>query len=169
MADNTMAASSTVLVIGPAWSNESDRGMTPCLLTSPYVGFKPTVPHNADGMRIEPPVSVPIVAAQDQPIDRPTTTSVSQPRRWQVVRDCSLGSRRTNSEIGSNGSTRASRGTSGDSSSVVRAPRWSKVRIVGGNSPSPVHKRSRTHVIRVRCCCDVGGGLGAIITRGPPL
>src|SRR4030095_2787485 len=37
-------------------------GTTPLVGTSPSVGLRPTSPHNAEGMRIDPPVSVPIDA-----------------------------------------------------------------------------------------------------------
>jgi len=33
--------------------------MTPRVLTSPYVGFRPTMPHNEAGWRMEPAVSEP--------------------------------------------------------------------------------------------------------------
>ena len=36
------------------------RGKQPYRLTLPNVGFSPTVPQNDAGMRIEPPVSLPI-------------------------------------------------------------------------------------------------------------
>src|SRR2546423_14766954 len=53
--------------------------MTPTVETSPSDGFSPTTPHAAAGMRIDPPVSVPIVAsampaarlAPDPPLDPP--------------------------------------------------------------------------------------------------
>ena len=38
-------------------------GMTPLLETKPSVGFSPTIPHVADGQRIEPSVSVPTAIA----------------------------------------------------------------------------------------------------------
>src|SRR5918999_2303811 len=55
------------------------RGTTPAVEISPRLGFKPTTPHAAAGMRIEPPVSVPIDAhaisatidAADPPDDPP--------------------------------------------------------------------------------------------------
>src|SRR5664279_4105631 len=57
--------------------------MQPNLLTRPKVGFKPTVPQKAAGIRIEPPVSVPIAigiipaatAAPEPPLDPPGTHS----------------------------------------------------------------------------------------------
>ena len=38
-------------------------GTTPAVGSSPTVGFSPTNPHTADGIRIDPPVSVPSVAS----------------------------------------------------------------------------------------------------------
>ena len=59
------AASSTFLVSGPQWSNDQLSGTTPYRLTRPYVGLSPTTPSTEAGMRIEPPVSVPIAARQE--------------------------------------------------------------------------------------------------------
>src|SRR5581483_11505421 len=56
------AASSTLLVIGPAWSSDHDNGMIPRILTRPYVGISPTIPQYDAGIRIDPAVSVPIEA-----------------------------------------------------------------------------------------------------------
>ena len=36
-----------------------ESGKTPLLLTRPKVGFMPTIPQRAAGMRMEPPVSEP--------------------------------------------------------------------------------------------------------------
>ena len=44
---------------GPAWSKLGASGKQPSSGTSPYVGLKPTTPHHAAGIRIEPPESVP--------------------------------------------------------------------------------------------------------------
>ena len=51
--------SSTVRAIGPAWSKLGASGKQPSSGTRPQVGLKPTIPHQAAGMRIEPPESVP--------------------------------------------------------------------------------------------------------------
>src|SRR5689334_21332305 len=64
MASRTTAASAAVRVIGPTWSRLHDNGRTPRALTSPYVGFNPTIPQNDAGMRTEPAVSVPMAAKQ---------------------------------------------------------------------------------------------------------
>ena len=48
-------------VRGPTWSKDWARSITPNLLTLPQVGLSPTVPQTAEGWRIDPPVSVPIV------------------------------------------------------------------------------------------------------------
>ena len=73
------AASRTERVSGPTWSRLKPSGSTPKRLTRPYVGLSPTVPQNDAGIRIEPPVSLPIAmntiwvatAAPDPPLDPP--------------------------------------------------------------------------------------------------
>src|SRR5690606_26515094 len=62
MTPSTMAASSTVRVIGPAVSCEWLIGTMCVRLTSPTVGLKPTMPLIAAGQVIDPSVSVPIAA-----------------------------------------------------------------------------------------------------------
>ena len=60
--------------------------MTPCLLTRPKVGLSPAVPQYDAGMRIDPPVSLPMAmkampdatAAADPPLDPPGMHSMSQ-------------------------------------------------------------------------------------------
>ena len=47
---------------GPRDRRSGSAGTTPPVGTSPNEGFRPTTPHAAAGMRIEPPVSVPIDA-----------------------------------------------------------------------------------------------------------
>src|ERR1041385_6563110 len=55
----------------------------------PYVGLRPTIPVNAAGCRIEPPVSVPVApsarlaatAAADPPDEPPGTSGVFEPLR----------------------------------------------------------------------------------------
>ena len=63
IACSSAAASATVRVIGPAVSCEAAIGTIPKRLTRPTVGRRPTIPCAADGLTIEPEVSVPIVAA----------------------------------------------------------------------------------------------------------
>src|SRR5699024_11767563 len=53
MDSSKIAVSVTVLAIGPTWSWVQERGYTPCALTTPRVGFKPTTPHAAAGIRID--------------------------------------------------------------------------------------------------------------------
>src|ERR1700679_2277766 len=62
-----MAASRTVLVMGPAWSSDEAKATMPKREQRPYVGLRPTVPVTAAGCRIEPPVSVPVAARQRSP------------------------------------------------------------------------------------------------------
>src|SRR5580693_3526489 len=57
-----MATSSLVQASGPTGSWEKQFGNTPRRLTSPYVGLSPAMPQASAGPRIEPPVSLPIVA-----------------------------------------------------------------------------------------------------------
>ena len=45
--------------MGPMWSSDQDSGKAPNLLIRPKVGFKPTMPQQAAGWRIEAPVSLP--------------------------------------------------------------------------------------------------------------
>jgi len=60
IACNKYALSSTVLVIGPIWSNDEAKATRPERETRPYVGLIPTTPQNAAGCLIEPPVSDPL-------------------------------------------------------------------------------------------------------------
>ena len=54
------AVSLTLRVITPSWPTLIGRMSVPCMLTKRLrVGFKPTNPHAAAGMRIEPPPSLP--------------------------------------------------------------------------------------------------------------
>ena len=50
----------TSRAMGPIVSNEGARGQTPATGTRPQVVLSPTVPQQADGVRIEPAVSVPM-------------------------------------------------------------------------------------------------------------
>ena len=59
MISKSIAASSTVLVIGPAWSRDEAKATIPHLDTRPYEGLSPTVPVKDAGCLIDPPVSVP--------------------------------------------------------------------------------------------------------------
>src|SRR5678816_776681 len=58
------AQSRTVRASGPTLSCDHARGIAPYVLTRPLVGLKPTTPHSAAGVRIEPPVSEPSAAWQ---------------------------------------------------------------------------------------------------------
>src|SRR5687767_12024711 len=86
-----MAASRTVLAIGPAWSSEEANATMPQREQRPYVGLMPTVPVSAAGWRMEPPVSVAVAArhrlaataADDPPDEPPGTSFVSDPLRRQ--------------------------------------------------------------------------------------
>src|SRR5687767_8471878 len=81
-----VAASPTSLVKGPIWSSEDANATSPYRETRPYVGFRPTHPHNAAGWRIEPPVSEPrlamhssaVTAAAEPPDEPPGMRDVSQ-------------------------------------------------------------------------------------------
>src|ERR1700733_4648400 len=77
MAENISAASRTVRVIGPAQDTPGNT-LAGHSGTRPKVGFSPTTPDHAAGMRIEPPASVPIcsgpnpaAAAAAAPDDEP--------------------------------------------------------------------------------------------------
>src|SRR5215470_8613789 len=69
-----MAASRTVRANGPAWSSEDAYATMPKREQRPYVGLMPTMPQNAAGWRIEPPVSVPVA-----PTQRPAATAAAEP------------------------------------------------------------------------------------------
>jgi hypothetical protein len=74
MTDRTMAASSTVVVIGPAVSCEWLIGTIWVRDTRPTVGLNPTTPLTEAGQTMEPLVSVPIAAGA-----RPMATAVALP------------------------------------------------------------------------------------------
>ena len=50
-----MAQSVTVLVIGPMVSKLDSIDHVPVQGTNPKVGFRPTIPHQLAGARMEPP------------------------------------------------------------------------------------------------------------------
>ena len=60
MAWKSNATSVTVSAMGPVWSSVALSATTPWQDSSPSVGFRPTMPQAAAGIRIEPPVSVPM-------------------------------------------------------------------------------------------------------------
>src|SRR5205085_269510 len=62
IAANSGSQSGSVRVIGPPWSNVGASGTIPRIETRPRVGLIVAVPHNADGMRRDPAVSVPVAA-----------------------------------------------------------------------------------------------------------
>ena len=74
MTVRTMAASSTVVVIGPAVSCEWLIGTMWVRDTRPTVGLNPTTPLTEAGQTIEPLVSVPMAAGT-----RPMATAVALP------------------------------------------------------------------------------------------
>jgi hypothetical protein len=57
-----MAQQRTEAASGPTESSAVDSGSTPSIGTRRAVGLKPVSPHKAEGMRTEPPVSVPTAA-----------------------------------------------------------------------------------------------------------
>jgi len=71
--------SATVRAIGPAWSSDGASGTIPSSGTRPRVGLIVAVPQNADGIRSDPAVSVPVAAgvvpaasaAAEPPLDPP--------------------------------------------------------------------------------------------------
>src|SRR5919107_2825859 len=62
MTSCSSAASSVVRAHGPGVSRLEASAISPYREVPPYVGLTPTVPVNAPGWRIEPPVSVPIAS-----------------------------------------------------------------------------------------------------------
>ena len=73
-ARSTREASVTDVASGPAQLTVPWQGISPVPLTRPVVGFRPTTPQNADGIRIEPPPSLPTDA-----YDRPEATAEAEP------------------------------------------------------------------------------------------
>src|SRR5262245_34340306 len=78
IAASTRLASSTLRAIGPSLSIVQHRAIAPCRLTRPYVGRRPVTPEYADGVRIDPDVSLPIAngtspapTAEPGPLDEP--------------------------------------------------------------------------------------------------
>jgi len=63
-----------VRVIGPTTSQLAENGTTPVRPIKPKVGLIPTVPQRKQGLRTEPPVSVP-----SAPIARPAATAAAEP------------------------------------------------------------------------------------------
>ena len=74
-------ASSTLRASGPTQSQVGLSGTTPVSDTSPHDGLRPTRPQQAEGMRIDPPVSDPIdtwhmpvaAATAPPPVEPPAT------------------------------------------------------------------------------------------------
>src|SRR5947207_10591421 len=64
----------TSRAIGPTWSKLGASGKQPAVGTRSYVGLKPTVPQHADGIRIEPPESLPSAASA-----RPAASAAAEP------------------------------------------------------------------------------------------
>eukprot|EP01018_Ginkgo_biloba_P002378 Gb_15523 [translate_table: standard] len=58
----TNITSSIVAAIGATTSTVPPSHEVPSIFVRPYVVFKPTTPHSADGIRIDPPPSVPSAA-----------------------------------------------------------------------------------------------------------
>src|SRR6267142_978234 len=75
---STAAQSSAVRAIGPSLSSVHERAIAPLRETSPYVGRRPVTPQYADGVPIEPDVSLPSAngtspapTAEPDPLDEP--------------------------------------------------------------------------------------------------
>src|SRR3546814_5179938 len=59
---SSVAQQATDAASGPMESRLKAKGRAPCVGTRRAVGLNPASPQKADGMRTEPPVSVPIAA-----------------------------------------------------------------------------------------------------------
>ena len=68
------AQSATLFAIGPIESSVNDSGNAPSVGTRCLLGFQPTRPHSAAGMRVEPPVSVPMAISH-----MPSATATAPP------------------------------------------------------------------------------------------
>src|ERR1035437_8840380 len=81
----SIALSFTVFVMGPIWSRDDPKAISPYRETLPYVGLSPVTLHNPAGCLIDPPVSDPkaathisaATAAADPPEDPPGTLDKS--------------------------------------------------------------------------------------------
>ncbi len=71
---SSTAQQATVAANGPTESSEVESGNAPLVGTRCAVGLNPTMPHNAAGMRHEPPVSVP-----SAPNAMPSVTDTAAP------------------------------------------------------------------------------------------
>ena len=60
MTASAAAHSATVFANGPIESSVNESGNAPSVGTRCRLGFQPTMPHSAAGIRVEPPVSLPI-------------------------------------------------------------------------------------------------------------
>ena len=84
-ASQASTRSSSEPAIGPGQSIDGASGITPSSGSAPCVGFNPPIPQNDDGIRIEPPVSVPsaigtipaATAAPDPPLEPPVIRVMS--------------------------------------------------------------------------------------------
>src|SRR5690348_11126727 len=63
MIASVAAQAATLVAIGPIESNDDDSGNAPSVGTRDLLGLNPTMPHKAAGIRVDPPVSLPIVTA----------------------------------------------------------------------------------------------------------
>ncbi len=70
-------------------SKVSESGTIPSRLTSPCVGFRPTIPFEVEGPRTEPPVSVPTPSCASQA----ATAAPVPPEEPEGVRATSWGLR----------------------------------------------------------------------------
>src|ERR1700678_4151793 len=71
---NNMAQSTALPASGPTQSSDGASGIAPAALTRPVVGFNPTTPQHAAGIRMEPPESEPIA-----PETMPAATAAAGP------------------------------------------------------------------------------------------
>ena len=83
MTSNTLAAEVTELAMGPAVSCVDDIGIIPDLLTSPTVGFIPTIPFTEEGQLTDPLVSVPI-ATSTSPVATTTPDPELEPHGVRI-------------------------------------------------------------------------------------
>ena len=74
MTASARAQSATLRAIGPIESSVDDSGNAPSSGMRFCVGLKPTMPQNAAGMRVEPPVSEPMAMSH-----MPSATATAAP------------------------------------------------------------------------------------------
>ena len=78
MTASALAQSATLRPSGPIESSVKLSGNAPSVGMRCRLGLKPTIPHNAAGIRTEPPVSLPMAISQ-RPSEAATAAPADEP------------------------------------------------------------------------------------------